>query len=136
MVVVDSHRPGDKVRLKTDTGRSTGARGTIDVIEGNGTLVVRIKDDDELLRVRPSGVTNFSLAARKAWRSMPDRPVGRPRGSKVCDRVSVTFRLDRELWESFRVAEEQGRIPDRTSAINDWIRMKLLELLEATEKAS
>jgi uncharacterized protein (DUF4415 family) len=115
---------------------SRGARGFIELIEANGTLVVRIVDSDTVLRVRPSNVTNFSLAARKAWRNMPDRRVGRPKGSKVCDRVSVTLRLDRDLWESFRLAEEQGRIPDRTSAINGWIRIKLGELLSSVAGTS
>jgi len=132
MAVGGSHRSGDKVGLKRGGGKLTGARGVIELVEGNGALVVRIVDSNKLLRVRASGVTNFSLAARKAWRKMPDRRVGRPKGSKTCDRVSVTLRLDRDLWERFRLAEKQGRVPHRTSVVNDWIRVMLSQLLETS----
>jgi uncharacterized protein (DUF4415 family) len=122
MVASDSHRSGDKVGLKAGAGRSAGARGFIESIEGNGRLVVRVTDSNKVLRVHHSGVTNFSLAARKAWRNMPDRRVGRPKGSTVCDRVSVTIRLDRDLWESFRSAEAAGFVTDRTATLNTWLR--------------
>ena len=73
-------------------------------------------------------VTNFSLAARKAWVTGPDRPVGRRKGTKLCDRVSVTLRIDRDLWERFRGMEGSGLIEDRTAAVNSWLRQKLEEL--------
>ena len=53
---------------------------------------------------------------------MPHRRVGRPRGARHCDLVSVTLRIDRELWERFRQDESAGLIEDRTATINMWFR--------------
>lgn len=132
----DSHRSGDKVRLKDRVQRSPGVRGIIHTIEGNGTLVVEMGHSRNRLRVPPSGVTNFSLAARRAWRKMPDRRVGRPKGSTVCDRVSVTIRLDRDLWESFRTAEAAGFVTDRTATLNTWLRECLDSMPHRSKKAA
>jgi len=90
--------------------------------------LVRLADSGELLAVAPALVTNFSLAARKAWKNMPHRRVGRPKGSRHCDRVSVTLRIDRELWEQFRQDESEGLIEDRTATINAWFRDMLDQL--------
>jgi len=65
------------------------------------------------------------LAARKAWKNMPYRHVGRPKGVRHCDRVSVTLRIDRDLWEQFKRDESAGRIKDRTATINLWFREML-----------
>lgn len=124
-------RIGDKVRLK----RPDGARGIVSGIEGS-RIAVRIAESDRILTARPEDLTNFSLAARKAWRNMPTRKVGRPKGSRVCDRLSVTIRLDRDLWESFRRAEAQGVIDDRTSSLNRWIAEGLSRASAEARKAS
>src|SRR5262249_15679401 len=99
---------GDRLRIKSD-----GRRGVAEKIE-RGRLVIRLAEESGKLTVSADGVTYYSLAARKAWAKMPDRKVGRPRGSRVCDRLSVTIRVDRPLWEEFRRYEELGRIEDRT----------------------
>lgn len=117
--------PGDKVRLKGKTHH--GKRAVVDEVRSK-VLIVRLDGTGQLVQVSPAEVTNFSLAARKAWKSMPERRVGRPRGSTTTDRVSVTLRIDRKLWEQFRRAEAAGRIEDRTSTINGWIEEKLAEL--------
>lgn len=117
--------PGDKVRLKGETCR--GKRGVVEKVRTQ-SLIVRLDESDERVQVAPSEVTNFSLAARKAWERMPDRRVGRPKGSTTTDRISVTLRIDRELWERFKRAEASGLIEDRTSMINAWITEKLEEL--------
>jgi hypothetical protein len=116
---------GDKVRVKV--GEHAGERGVVDVVEGD-KLVVRLEASGLRQRVAPEHVTNFSLAARKAWVTEPDRAVGRRKGTKLCDRVSVTLRLDRDLWEHFRGLEEEGVIEDRTGLINGWLREKLAQL--------
>lgn len=116
---------GDKVRIKT--GAHTGARGLVQTVDGE-RLVIRLDVSGSRVQVLPNQVTNFSLAARKAWVTGPHRAVGRPKGTKLCDRVSVTLRLDRDLWERFTSLEEAGTIPDRTAAINSWLRDKLAEL--------
>lgn len=77
---------------------------------------------DLTVLVSSEELTNYSLAARRAWRSMPDRKVGRPTGSKVSDRISVIFRIDRTLWNQFMIAEEAGIIAHRTTVINECLR--------------
>ncbi len=91
-------------------------------------LVIKGVSDDKLFSVASAEITNFSLAARKAWEKMPERQVGRPKGSTVCDRISVTIRVDRDLWGIFRVAEAEGIVKDRTLTINNWLRDGLRHL--------
>jgi len=116
---------GDKVRLKG--AAHPGARGVVEA-KRNGKLVVRLEESGEAVQVAVEEVTNYSLAARKAWVSNPDRRVGRRKGFRLRDRVSVTLRLDRDLWEEFRRKEAAGLIQDRTATINAWLREKLTEL--------
>jgi uncharacterized protein (DUF4415 family) len=123
-------KPGDKVRLKSVGHRA--ARGVIEGVLDRGTLLVRLDGASQAIEVAPEHVTNFSLAARKAWVSMPHRQVGRPKGLRLCDRVSVTLRVDRELWERFQADESSGLIEDRTETINRWLRQKL-DALERQE---
>lgn len=112
---------GDKVCVK-----ATKKRGVVDGL-GDGRIHVRL-DDGSLVAITESEITNYSLAARKAWKNMPSRSVGRPKGTTTTDRVSVTLRIDRETWEAFRRAEQKGVIVDRTTTINQWIAEKLGEL--------
>ena len=116
---------GDKVRLKA--GDHTGERGVVESVDGE-KLLVRLEQTAVKVRLSAEEVTNYSLAARKAWATEPDRAVGRRKGTKLTDRVSVTLRLDRELWEHFQSLEEAGVIDDRTGLINGWFREKLAEL--------
>lgn len=116
---------GDKVRLKA--GTHAGERGLLDAFEGD-ELVIRLEESGLKVRVPSDQVTNFSLAARKAWATEPDRAVGRRKGTKLYDRVSVTLRLDRDLWERFLGLERDGVIDDRTGLINGWFREKLAGL--------
>src|SRR5437879_6159671 len=118
-------KTGDRVRLKE--GAHRGERGIV-ARSHRGRLLVRLEKGERLIEVPPPTVTNFSLAARKAWESMPDRRVGRSKGSRVCDRVSVTLRIDRNLWEDFRAMESNGRIGDRTTLVNTLLRKKLAKL--------
>ena len=112
---------GDKIRIK-----SNQSRGVVAQVKGR-KLVVSLADGQQRL-VEESEVTNFSLAARKAWESMPERRVGRPKGTSKTDRVSVTLRIDRELWARFKKAEQEELITDRTGMVNKWIAEKLDEL--------
>ncbi len=123
---------GDKVRLKV--GPHAGARGEISAIDGE-KLMVRLDKAAQKVRVAPDQVTNFSLAARKAWVTEPDRAVGRRKGTKLSDRVSVTLRLDRDVWEQFQGLEEDGIIEDRTRLINGWFREKLAGLEDGGRKS-
>lgn len=116
---------GDKVKIKR--AEFKGERGIV-VSVSKKRLFVQIAGAAAPVSVHDSDVTNYSLAARKAWENMPDRRVGRPKGSRTSDRVSVTLRIDRELWQQFREAERVGKIADRTQTINGWLREKLTEL--------
>jgi len=120
---------GDKVKLKNHNGAPV--RGVVAAVHGDA-LLVRVDESEELIAVAPDLVTNFSLAARKAWKNMPHRRVGRPKGARHCDRVSVTLRIDRELWEQFRHDEVEGLIQDRTATINSWFR-GMLDKLKRTK---
>src|ERR671923_846377 len=121
---------GDKVKLKSHHGAP--ARGVVEEVHGD-QLLVRLDESGELVATASELVTNFSLAARKAWKNMPHRHVGRPKGAGHCDRVSVTLRIDRELWEEFKRSELEGRIRDRTATINFWFR-EMLDKLEGTQE--
>jgi hypothetical protein len=116
---------GDKVRVKV--GDHTGRRGVVEAVEGD-KLVLRIEESGLKVRVTPEQITNYSLAARKAWVTGPDRAVGRKKGTKLYDRISVTLRFNRDLWKRFLALEEEGVIEDRTALINEWLRDKLADL--------
>ena len=120
---------GDKVKLKVHS--SAAARGVVEEVRGN-ELLIRLDESGELVAVASESVTNFSLAARKAWKNMPHRQVGRPKGARHCDRVSVTLRIDRALWEQFKRDESEGLIRDRTATINLWFH-EMLHKLERTQ---
>ena len=120
---------GDKVKLKSHN--SAPVRGVVEAVHGD-ELLVRLDESGELVAVASALVTNFSLAARKAWKNMPHRRVGRPKGARHCDRVSVTLRIDRELWEQFKQDELAGLIQDRTATINSWFS-EMLDKLKQTK---
>jgi ribosomal protein L24 len=61
-----SHQVGDKIRISA--GNQKGQRGTIQDVT-NSSLEVRLESGETVV-VSPQEVTNFSLAARKAWRTM------------------------------------------------------------------
>lgn len=122
---------GDKVKLKNHHGAP--ARGVVEAVHGD-ELWVRLDESGELVAVACEVVTNFSLAARKAWEHMPHRHVGRPKGARHCDRVSVTLRIDRALWEQFKKGEAQGLINDRTATINAWFREQLDKLKRGKDR--
>ncbi len=114
---------GDKVKIKT--GEYRGFRGVVELVNDRKGLFVQLEDSGQTIWLETPEVTNFSLAARKAWKTLPDRNVGRRKGVRLRDRVSVTLRFDRDLWERFTANESNGRIQDRTGTFNTWLREKL-----------
>ena len=108
-------------------GPHRGKRGIIISATGQA-LTVRIESDESAVLAKPRELTNYSLAARKAWVSMPRRRVGRPVGTSKTQRISVTLRLDLELWDRFKRLESLRLIEDRTAVINDWFRQNLTQL--------
>ena len=127
------HAKGDKVRIKT--GSFVTRRGTL-LRRESGKWLVALADSAETTIVDAGDLTNFSLAARRAWQSMPDRKVGRPLGTRVSDRISVIFRVDRILWKEFIEAEASGLVQDRTTVINNCLRAALGDAKRLRSKAS
>lgn len=127
------HVKGDKVRVKR--GPSAGERGIL-VRSTSDKWIVYLMKKDSKIQVSADDLTNFSLAARRAWQSMPDRKVGRPAGSKVSDRLSIIFRIDRQLWNDFLAAEHMGLVGDRTTVINECLRNIIGSAQRLRSKAS
>jgi KOW motif len=127
------HAKGDKVRIKD--GPFAGQRGTL-LRKDSSQWRVSLTNERKEISIGEEHLTNFSLGARRAWQSMPHRKVGRPLGSKVSDRLSVIFRVDRALWNEFLAAEEVGLIGDRTSVINECLRSVLQAARRLRTKAS
>lgn len=126
------HRVGDKVIIKHGQDKSR-SRGVVEEVDGE-TVYVRVEGTEQILAHPSTAVRNLSSAARKAWEQMPSRRVGRPKGRRVFDRVSVTVRLNRAVWELFRKAEAAGIIRDRTLVLNTWISQGLETLLPSDWK--
>ncbi len=127
------HAKGDKIRVKH--GQLSGERGIL-LRPHLGSWIVSLSREDRTIEVSTEDLINYSLAARRAWRSMPDRKVGRPAGSKVSDRISVIFRVDRALWNEFLSAEQTGLVGDRTNLINEGLRNVLAAAQRLRPKAS
>jgi hypothetical protein len=114
---------GDKVRLKKVPASSDRAQ----VVSFDGRIVVVALPSGEIVSVGAEEITNFSSAARRAWRSRPERHVGRPRGI-VKDRISVTVRIDRKLWQRVRALETAGILTERTEWLNATLRQAVAPL--------
>jgi hypothetical protein len=84
------HRYGDKVRIRGPA--YAGARGLVSAVYTEG-LEVRL-DDGNVLRLSFAEITNYSLAARRAWAVMPKRSGRRPRSA---NKKMVSFRLDGDV---------------------------------------
>jgi uncharacterized protein (DUF4415 family) len=126
-----NHLIGDKISIKG--GPQAGKRGLLLGPSSRGWQA-RLSDSNQRVIVATADFVNYSLAARKAWIKMPNRMVGRPVGTRVSDRVSVTVRVDRDLWRAFQQAEEAGKIVDRTATINGILRDFIQELDRSTRK--
>ena len=104
-------------------------RGVI-VSEADGMLVVELQE--ETIKIVPDEVTNYSLAARRAWTAMPKK-AGRPRLSASRKKKMVSLRIDADLWERLGQAAEAGLISNRGQAVNNWLREQLDLLLGGDE---
>jgi len=120
-------QPGDKVRIRS--GSYVGARGIIRA-ESDELLEIQL-DEGSIVSVPAKEVTNYSLAARRAWQAMPKR-AGRPKGQKPVKRM-VSMRLDADIWDMLQEATERGLIPNREKAVNDWVREQINLLLSKNE---
>jgi len=110
---------GGKVRVRT--GPHAGARGVIRA-ELDGLLEIQL-DKNDIVTVPVQDVTNFSLAARRAWQVMPKR-AGRPQ-LPLPRKKMVSMRLDVDVWDRLGDAVELGLVPGREQAVNTWLRQQL-----------
>ncbi len=117
-------RSGDKIRIRS--GPYKGARGVIQA-ELEGLLEIQL-DESNIIRVQIKDVTNYSLAARRAWKAMPKR-AGRPQLPTPRKKM-VSIRLDIDIWNRLGEAVESGLIPSREEAVNTWLRERLDILFE------
>lgn len=117
----DGHVLNDKVRIKE--GEHKGRKGI--VAEAQSEYLSVSIDGDKIL-VSPEHVTNYSLAARRAWQKIPKKS-GRPRSSKPRKKM-VSIRVEIESWELLGRAIELGYVSSKEEAVNSWIKEKLEKL--------
>ncbi len=107
---------GDKLRIRS--GDRAGQRG-IAVGEDSGQIIVALMTGEELVLARDQ-MTNFSLAARRAWKVMPKR-AGRPKAQGE-RKTMVSLRLEHDVKRRLSLAAEMGLIRTREDAVNGWLR--------------
>ncbi len=121
-------RTHDKIRISS--GQNEGERAVVERMSSRGKLLVRLTRSGKLVPIASDKVTNFSAAARKAWKTMPRRKVGRPRG-RTLNRISVTLRIDKTIWSRFKTLESSGSISGRSEVIEMMLTEKLGQLEES-----
>lgn len=121
---------GDKICIRS--GQYSRAKGVIQA-KVDGTLEVLL-DEGTSLRVEPKEITNYSLAARRAWQNMPKR-AGRPQLSSPRKKM-VSMRIDVDVWERLGKAVNLGLIPNREEAVNTWLQERLNALLGSVNEPS
>ncbi len=77
----------------------------------------------ERLMLPAQDVTNYSLAARRAWAVMPKR-AGRPPSKRPRKRM-ISLRLDIELIARLESAVRHGFVVSKSDAMNKWIAERL-----------
>lgn len=112
--------------MRIAAGPYSGQRGIVEKTLGFNA-VVRLDATHKTIRIGCSAVANYSAAARKAWKTMPVRAVGRPRG-RTSNRRSITLRLDETIWQRFLKMEKHGKLMDRSAFIEEAIDAKLTKL--------
>jgi hypothetical protein len=110
-------------------GPYAGRRGTITLVRGRAGVTVQLGDGGPSIDVRADDIRNFSAAARKAWKTSPSRRVGRPAG-KSLNRISVTLRIDVNLWQRFLSLESRELVNSRSG----FIELALVHAIKRTEK--
>src|SRR5438552_18392949 len=93
-------RAGDKVRVRT--GANASERGVVTEVRGD-LAQVRLNADRSVW-VPSETLINYSLAARRAWQTMPKK-AGRPRKPGPA-KVAVTMRLDQAVRRDLLLAAE------------------------------
>jgi hypothetical protein len=113
---------GDKVRLRL--GPNAGERGLVEEVN-DSSLLVHLNTGERVIAPH-EGITNYSLAARRAWDVMPKR-AGRPSSASPPKKM-VSIRIDSQVWGILGQAVDLGLIASREQAINIWLHQKADEL--------
>jgi uncharacterized protein (DUF4415 family) len=118
---------GDKVKIRS--GSHAGARG---VIQGEdiGLLHIRL-EMGEIVNLTALEITNFSLAARRAWETMPKK-AGRPSLDEPRKRM-VSLRLDVDVLEMLEHASAIGIFPNKSEGMNQILRENLKALVRESK---
>ncbi len=112
----------DKIRIRA--GNFADERAFVIGADGPEFVKVRLAKDEKEVRVSAADIVNYSDAARRAWETMPKRRVGRPR-TVTKQRLSVTLRLDEELWKRVQALESSGVINGRSEFLESLIARAL-----------
>ena len=115
----DGARIGDKVRLRS--GIHAKERGVVQVTAGE-SLEIQL-DEGTLIHARPEEITNYSLAARRAWQVMP-KQAGRHQLAVPRKRMA-SLRLNIDVLDDLDKATELGLILNKEQAVNTWLRQQL-----------
>lgn len=119
-----THCAGDKVRIKKGPYQAVAGR----VVEvQKDQLLVEIPTIGKNFFFKTDELVNYSLSARKAWRTQPNRGAGRKKKSTHSqpDKISVTLRFNRILWAKFLELERAGIVTNRTAEVNKWLVLAL-----------
>jgi preprotein translocase subunit YajC len=125
----DGAQIGDKVRIRS--GIHAKVRGVVQAKVGE-SLEIQL-DEGPLIHARPEEITNYSLAARRAWQVMP-KQAGRHQLAVPRKRMA-SLRLDINVLDDLDKATELGLIPNKEQAVNTWLRQQL-DLLFGEEPRS
>ena len=128
MSEISEFHPGDKLRVKS--GEHKAKRGVLLRLDA-AALIIGL-DSGEEVRASIEQITNFSLAARRAWQAMPKRS-GRPKSTITKKMVSI--RIGRDCWERLGRAVEMGLIVSKEAAVNMWLEQHVDELLNLQSDA-
>lgn len=122
-------RAGDKVKVRL--GSFAGQRAVVRGVDGR-CIEIQL-ETGAITRIALGDVTNYSLAARRAWQAMPKR-AGRPPVLPGTRKRMVSIRLDEDVWRRLGQAAEFGLIPSREQAVNLWLREQLDMLFRQEER--
>lgn len=116
----------DKVKIRS--GSHAGARG---VIQGEDIGLIHVKlETGEVVNLTALEITNFSLAARRAWEVMPKKS-GRPALDEPRKKM-VSLRLDVDVLEMLEQASLRGIILNKSETVNRILRENLKALFKET----
>jgi len=115
----DNTHIGDKVRIRS--GPHAKERGVVQAKVGE-FIEIQL-DSGPRIQAGPQEITNYSLAARRAWQVMP-KHAGRHQLA-VPRKKMVSLRLDIDVLDDLAEATELGLIPNKEQAVNTWLRQQL-----------